>query len=66
MVINLTIGLNTPPVGISMYISCGIAGVSIEQWVKAAWPLLIAMFVTLFLITIFPWFSLWLPNLLMP
>jgi C4-dicarboxylate transporter DctM subunit len=66
MVINLTIGLNTPPVGISMYISCGIAGVSIEEWIRAAWLLLIAMFVTLLLITIFPWFSLWLPNLLMP
>ena len=43
VVMNLMIGMNTPPVGLSMYITCGIANITMGEWLKDAWLLLIAM-----------------------
>lgn len=62
MVLNLCIGLCTPPVGSVLFVGVGIAKTSIEKVVKPLLPLFIAMIVALFLITYFPELSLWLPR----
>jgi len=64
MVLNLCIGLCTPPVGSVLFIGCGIAGTSIAKVVKPLMPLFIAMLVSLLLITFIPQISLFLPRLL--
>jgi len=63
MVLNLCIGLCTPPVGSVLFIGCGIAGTSIAKVVKPLLPLFIAMLVSLLLITFIPQISLFLPRL---
>ena len=65
MVVNLAIGLFTPPVGVCLFISCGIAKISIADTVKAFIPFLLAMIMVLLLITFVPQLVMFLPNLLM-
>jgi tripartite ATP-independent transporter DctM subunit len=62
MVLNLCIGLCTPPVGTILFVGSGIAKVSVSKVVKPLIPLLITMIVVLFLITYLPQLSLWLPG----
>lgn len=62
MVLNLCIGLCTPPVGTILFVGSGVAKVSVSKVVKPLIPLLITMIVVLFLITYFPQLSLWLPS----
>ncbi|KAB5485742.1 MULTISPECIES: TRAP transporter large permease [Flagellimonas] len=62
MVLNLCIGLCTPPVGSVLFVGVGIANTTIEKVIKPLLPLFIAMIVALFLITYFPGLSLWLPK----
>ena len=64
MVLNLCIGLCTPPVGTILFVGSGVAKVSVSQVVKPLIPLLIAMIVVLLFITYFPQLSLWLPGML--
>jgi tripartite ATP-independent transporter DctM subunit len=63
MVLNLCIGLCTPPVGSVLFVGIGIAKTSIEKVIKPLLPLFAAMIVALMLITFFPQLTLWLPNL---
>lgn len=63
MVLNLCIGLCTPPVGSVLFIGVGIAGTTIQKVIKPLLPLFIAMLVALVLITYIPWLSLWLPSI---
>ena len=63
MVLNLCIGLCTPPVGSVLFVGIGIAKTSIEKVIKPLLPLFAAMVVVLILITFFPQLTLWLPNL---
>jgi len=63
MVLNLCIGLCTPPVGSVLFVGIGIAKTSIEKVIKPLLPLFAAMVVALILITFFPQLTLWLPNL---
>ena len=63
MVLNLCIGLCTPPVGSVLFVGVGIAKTTIEKVVKPLLPLFIAMIFALILITLFPQLSLWLPDL---
>lgn len=63
MVLNLCIGLCTPPVGAVLFIGCGVARVSIEKVIKPLLPLFVAMVVVLIVITYVPEISLWLPQL---
>jgi tripartite ATP-independent transporter DctM subunit len=65
VVVNLTIGGVTPPVGTLMFVSCSILKVSIQRFTVEAMPLLISMFIVLGLITYFPELVLWLPNKMM-
>ncbi|WP_091623230.1 TRAP transporter large permease [Maribacter orientalis] len=63
MVLNLCIGLCTPPVGSVLFVGVGVAKTTIEKVFKPLLPLFIAMIVALFLVTYIPQFSLWLPSL---
>ncbi|MEX0720983.1 MAG: TRAP transporter large permease subunit [Balneolaceae bacterium] len=63
MILNLSIGLCTPPVGTVLFVGVGVAKTSIVKVVKPLMPLFIAMIVALMLITYFPQISLWLPEL---
>ncbi len=63
MVLNLTIGLCTPPVGSVLFVGCGIAKTTIAEITKPLLPLFVAMIVALLLVTYIPGLSLWLPRL---
>lgn len=62
MVLNLSIGLCTPPVGSVLFVGCSVAGLSIEKVVKPLLPMFIAMVIVLLLVTFIPEISLWLPK----
>lgn len=62
MVINLSVGLCTPPVGSVLFVGCGVAGTTIEEVLKPLIPLFVAMIVALLLVTYFENISLWLPK----
>lgn len=63
MVLNLSIGLLTPPVGSVLFVGCGIGKTSIMSLSKSLLPFYIVMFAVLLIVTFFPWFSLALPRL---
>ena len=63
MILNLGIGLITPPVGTVLFVGCAIGKVSIEQGSKALIPFFFVMVLVLMLVTYIPSISLWLPNL---
>jgi tripartite ATP-independent transporter DctM subunit len=65
IVVNLTLGGVTPPVGTMMFTTCSIMRVKIETFVKEGWPFMLAMFVVLMLITYVPALVVWLPTRLM-
>ncbi len=62
-VLNLIIGLTTPPVGVCLFVASSIGKISIGEVSKAGLPFLLVSFLVLILVTLFPWFSLALPNL---
>ena len=64
MVVNLAVGFITPPLGVNLFVTCGIAKMTLEDVVKAIVPWLIAMLSALVILTAFPSISLWLPSLL--
>jgi tripartite ATP-independent transporter DctM subunit len=64
MLLNLGIGLVTPPVGPTMVVGCAIGRVSMEQITKELWPFYIVMTIVLMLVTYVPTLSLYLPSLL--
>lgn len=63
MIMNLCVGLCTPPVGSVLFIGCSVANVKIDQVIKPLLPFFAAMIITLLLITFIPELSLWLPRL---
>jgi len=63
MVLNLMIGLLTPPVGMVLYILARVAGISFERATKACLPFLIPLLVSLALVTYWPSMVMFLPNL---
>jgi tripartite ATP-independent transporter DctM subunit len=62
MIMNLCIGLCTPPVGSVLFVGCSVAGLKIQQVVKPLLPLFLVMIVVLLIITYFPELTLWLPR----
>lgn len=62
LVLNLCIGICTPPVGTLLFVGSGVAKVSVTKVIVPLIPYLFAMFVVLMLITYIPWISLWLPS----
>lgn len=61
MVLNLSIGLVSPPVGSVLFVSCAIAKTRLEAILRPLLPLYLAMFVVLMLVTYVPAISEWLP-----
>ncbi len=62
-VLNLIIGLTTPPVGVCLFVASSIGKVSIGKVSKAGFPFLLVSLVVLILVTLIPEISLWLPGL---
>jgi len=65
MVVNMEIGMITPPIGLNLFVTSGITGMSLAQVVKAAAPFVAVLFVFLIIVTYVPWISTWLPTLVM-
>lgn len=63
MIMNLCIGLCTPPVGSVLFVGCGIAGTRIGQVIRPLMPLFLTMLISLLLVTYIPEISLFLPKL---
>ncbi|MGI0107509.1 TRAP transporter large permease [Salinimicrobium sp. WS361] len=63
MVMNLCVGLCTPPVGSVLFIGVSVAKTSIQKVIKPLMPLYVAMFIVLMLVTFVPEITMWLPNL---
>lgn len=64
MVINLEIGMITPPIGLNLFVTSGITSLSIGQVIRAASPWLLVLLLYLVLVTYVPQISLWLPDVL--
>ncbi|PPK84750.1 tripartite ATP-independent transporter DctM subunit [Neolewinella xylanilytica] len=62
-VLNLMIGLTTPPLGVCLFVAAGIGKTSIGSVARAGFPFLLMSLLVLALVTLFPGLSLWLPEL---
>ncbi|MEZ5847955.1 MAG: TRAP transporter large permease [Geminicoccaceae bacterium] len=65
MVVNMEIGMITPPVGLNLFVTSGVAGMPMMQVVRAALPWLGILFIFLIIVTYVPFISTWLPTLMM-
>ena len=65
MVVNMEIGMITPPVGLNLFVTSGVAGMPMMSVVRAALPFLAVLFVFLIMVTYIPWISTYLPNTFM-
>ncbi|HXK90147.1 MAG TPA: TRAP transporter large permease [Thermosynergistes sp.] len=65
ILISLALGLFTPPVGTTLFLSCQLAEVKIEEAAKDLVPYFIAAAVIVFLVTFVPSLTLWLPNIIL-
>jgi len=64
MVVNLAVGMLTPPVGICLFVSCGISGVPLGEVGRAVMPLVVAALAALMVACFWPPMTLWLPSLI--
>jgi TRAP-type C4-dicarboxylate transport system permease large subunit len=62
LILNLMLGLLTPPVGMVLFVLSEVSGVSFERCVKATLPFLVPLIIVLLLITFIPQIALWLPT----
>ncbi|MDF1853848.1 TRAP transporter large permease [Pseudooceanicola sp.] len=65
MVVNMEIGMITPPVGLNLFVTSGVAGMPMMRVVRAALPFLGVLFIFLIMVTYIPILSTWLPTLMM-
>jgi TRAP-type C4-dicarboxylate transport system permease large subunit len=63
MILNLSIGLCTPPVGTVLFIGISISKIGIEKLIRPLLPMYAVMILILLLVTYFPQLTLWLPRL---
>ncbi|OLO28655.1 C4-dicarboxylate ABC transporter permease [Alkalihalophilus pseudofirmus] len=63
MIVNLAVGMLTPPIGVNLFVACQIAGLRIEQILKPLIPFYLVLLINIVLITYLPQLSLWLPQL---
>lgn len=63
-VVNMEIGMVTPPVGLNLFVASGVTGMSLMSVVRASWPWLMVLLGFLVVVTYIPEISLFLPNLL--
>jgi C4-dicarboxylate transporter DctM subunit len=66
LVLNISIGMYTPPFGFNLFVSMGIFNASMRKIVTGLIPFIMVSLIALFLTTYIPWLSLWLPKLLYP
>ena len=64
MAVNLVIGMVTPPLGVSLYVSCAMGKVTLEEITKRVWPFVLSSIVVLMLITYIPWLVTFIPTIL--
>lgn len=62
MLMNLGLGLCTPPVGTCLFVGCAVGKIKIEEAMKSIWPFYLAILAALILVTYVPAISLWLPS----
>lgn len=65
MVVNMEIGMVTPPVGLNLFVTASITGMSLTQVMRAALPWMSILIFFLIIVTYVPFLSTWLPNMLM-
>ena len=65
MVVNMEIGMITPPIGLNLFVTSGITGMSLVQVVRAAAPFVMVLLVFLVMVTYLPWLSTALPTYMM-
>jgi len=63
LVVNLAIGMVTPPLGVCLFIGCSIADITLEDITRAVWPFILIMIADVLLLTYLPWISTILPRL---
>jgi tripartite ATP-independent transporter DctM subunit len=63
LILNLGIGLCTPPVGTVLFVGCAVGKIPIQDAVRSIWPFYLAAFIALMVVTYIPAASLWLPSL---
>jgi len=63
LVVNMEIGMITPPVGLNLFVAAGMTGLSLKEVVVSSLPWVAVLFVGLLIITYIPIISLWLPQL---
>ena len=66
MMINLGLGLVTPPVGSVLFVGCAVGKIPIESTIKTIWPFYLALLAALLLVTYIPAVSMTLPRLFLP
>ena len=66
MLLNLMIGLLTPPLGMVLFVLSRVSGLTVEQSAKATLPFLIPLLIVLILVMVIPELTLWLPNVMYP
>lgn len=64
LLLNLGIGLVTPPVGSVLFVACAVGGIAIEKTVRTIWPFYLALIAALAAVIYLPAISLWLPSAL--
>jgi tripartite ATP-independent transporter DctM subunit len=64
VLLNCTIGLNTPPVGAAFYLGCAIGEVSVSRVVRSIWPFMLALWITLLIVTLVPETSMFVHDLM--
>lgn len=64
IIVNLCIGLITPPVGNILFVACGISKISMAKMARAIWPNIVIGIIVIFIVTYLPWTVTYLPSLL--
>ncbi len=64
LLMNLGLGLCTPPVGTCLFVGCAVGKIKLEEALKTIWPFYLAILAALLLVTYVPAVSLWLPSVL--
>jgi TRAP-type C4-dicarboxylate transport system permease large subunit len=62
-VLNLVIGMLTPPVGVVLFVVCGVAKISVGEISRRIWPFVAVMYGLLLVCMLFPGLVLWLPRM---
>ncbi|MCE5975199.1 TRAP transporter large permease [Sinirhodobacter sp. WL0062] len=63
MIVNLAVGMTTPPIGVNLFVACQVAGLRIEHIIRSMLPFYLSLLICLAIITYVPGLTLWLPQL---